>query len=674
MAMGKKTMFALGTGAGLVAGLGLAALVVSNYSSLVLTLFPPPPPDIPEAQAVEVAPTSREARDRMLAGLDFGNRQDFEFGARGFIASRDDPVIMRDDGNGVAFDLSSYGFLASEAPDTVNPSLWRQAQLITRPGLFKVADNIWQVRGFDVSVVSFILTSEGFIVVDPLTTMEVARAALELVRKHVGDHPVVAVVYSHSHADHFGGVSGIITAEDAASGRVKVIAPEGFLEHAIAENVIAGNAMARRGRFQFGATLGRGPEGEVTSGLGPGISRGVISLIAPNVIIDHTGQEMVIGGVRLVFQVTPGTEAPAEMNFFLPEMRALFMAENANANMHNLLPARGALVRDSKAWADYLTESIRLYAGQADVMFAAHGIPRFGTDAIIDFLKKHRDAYKFLHDQSVRLMNAGLTGPEIAEVLQLPEVLAREWYNRGYYGTMSHNSKAVYQRYMGWYDANPANLNPLPPETAARNYVAVMGGADAVMAEAQRAIGAGEFRWAAMLLNHVVFAGGDTERARNMLADVYTQLGYASEAGTWRNIYLTGAQELRFGPGENVLQTASADMIRATPTSMMLDLAAVRLNPEKARGVVLKINLVLSDTGETHFLSVENSVFIHETGVSDPSAQATITMPREAMMASLFVGAPLATLDIQTTGDGEAWATLVSLIDGVDPNFNIVTP
>ncbi len=672
--MGKKTFFALGGGAGLLLGLGLSALVVSNYSSLVLALFPPAPPAIPEDTAVPVAPTSREARDRMLAGLDFSNRLDFEFASRGFIATREDPVIMRDDGTGIAFDLSSYGFLAGNVADTVNPSLWRQAQLITTPGLFKVADNIWQVRGFDVSTVTFILTSEGFIVVDPLTTMEVARAALELVRKHVGDHPVIAVIYSHSHADHFGGVSGIITADDAASGRVKVIAPEGFLEHAIAENVIAGNAMARRGRFQFGATLSRGPGGEVTSGLGPGISRGVISLIAPNLIIDHTGQELVIGGVRLVFQVTPGTEAPAEMNFFLPEMRALFMAENANANMHNLLPARGALVRDAKAWADYLTQSIRLYAGQADVVFAAHGIPRFGTDVIVTYLKKHRDAYKFLHDQSVRLMNAGLTGPEIAEVLQLPDVLAREWYNRGYYGTMSHNSKAVYQRYMGWYDGNPANLHALPPEDAARHYVAAMGGGEAVVAEAQRAIDAGEFRWAAMLLNHVVFAGGDTTRARNMLADVYTQLGYASEAGTWRNIYLTGAQELRNGPGENVLQTASADMIRATPTAMMLDLAAVRLNPEKARGVTLTINLVLSDTGETHFLSVENSVFIHETGISDPDAQATVTMPREAMMASLFVGAPLSTLDIESTGDADAWATLVSLIDGVDPNFNIVTP
>ena len=326
-----------------------------------------------------------------------------------------------------------------------------------------MADNIYQVRGFDVSTVSFIDTGKSYIVVDPLTTVEVARAALALLKKHVGDKPVKAVVYSHSHGDHFGGVAGVTTEDDVKAGRVRIIAPDGFMEHAIAENVIAGPAMTRRARFQFGSTLPRGPEGEITSGLGPGISTGNISLIAPTDIIRKTGEVIEIDGVKMVFQVTPGTEAPAEMNFHLPQMRALFMAENANATMHNLLPARGALVRNAKDWADYLTQSIRLYGNETDVMFAAHGIPRFGTEVVRDYLTKHRDAYKYLHDQTVKLMNNGLTATEIAEKLELPAVLAREWYNRGYYGTMSHNSKAIYQRYIGWYDANPANLNALPP-------------------------------------------------------------------------------------------------------------------------------------------------------------------------------------------------------------------
>ncbi|MFZ3033270.1 MAG: alkyl sulfatase dimerization domain-containing protein, partial [Parvibaculum sp.] len=453
--------------------------------------------------------------------------KDFDFAERGFIATLKDPVIRKADGT-VAFDLSSYGFLEGDAPDAANPSLWRQAKILTKHGLFKVADRIFQVRGFDVSTVSFIDAGAGWIVVDPLTTVEVARAALELVTEHLGEKPILAVIYSHSHADHYGGVCGVTSPADVAAGKVKVIAPEGFLEHAVSENIIAGPAMGRRARFQFGFTLPRGPEGEVTSGLGPGVSQGSLSLIAPTHTISKTGQEITVGDVSMVFQLTPGTEAPSEMNFYLPQFRSVFMAENANLTMHNLLPARGALVRDAKAWADYLTESIRLFGDKSDTMFAAHGIPRFGTQEIIDFLTNHRDAYKFLHDQTVRLMNAGFTASEIAEVLKLPDVLAKQWFNRGYYGTMSHNAKAIYQRYLGWYDANPANLNPLPPEPAAERYVEAMGGADAVMAMATRAEKAGELRWAATLLNHVVFADDTNQTARNQLAAVYTQLGFES--------------------------------------------------------------------------------------------------------------------------------------------------
>ena len=666
---------------GLAIGVAVTALVLVGFAYMFRGVLPlllgAPTPSIPKDVVAEATTSTKEAREKLLKELPFTNRQDFEFGERGFIATRDDLKIVDDAGRTV-FDLASYDFLKGEAPESANPSLWRQAQLITKHGLFKVAERIYQVRGFDVSTVSFIETDKGYIVVDPLTTVEVARAALELVKKLVGDKPVVAVVYSHSHADHFGGVAGVASEEDVKAGRIKIIAPEGFMEHSVSENVIAGPAMTRRARFQFGGTLPRGPEGEMTSGLGPGISAGTVSLIAPTDIIAKTGQEMTIDGVTLSFQVTPGTEAPAEMNFYLPQMRALFMAENANATMHNLLPARGALVRDAKGWADYLTQAIRLYGEKSDVMFAAHGVPRFGTAAINDFLAKHRDAYKYLHDQTVRLMNNGLTGVEIAEQLQLPDVLAQEWYNRGYYGTMSHNSKAVYQRYMGWYDANPASLHPLPPVAAGTHYVEALGGADAVVAKAQAAIDGSEYRWAAMLLNHVVFADPANAKAKSMLADVYTQLGYRAEAGTWRNIYLTGAQELRHGVVDWPTQRLSLALVRATPTDMMLDFAAVRLNPEKAKDVKLKLNIVLTDLNETHLITIENSVFIHEAGVKDDKADATVTMKRSDMLETLLAGVPVGvkttTGAIKVQGKSGAYGELVGLIDPVNPNFPVVTP
>ena len=666
---------------GLGIGIAVTAALLIGFAFLFRGVLPllleAPTASVPKDVVAEATASTKQLREKLLKDLPFGNKQDFDFAARGFIATRENPKITDENGK-LVYDLSSYDFLKGDAPESANPSLWRQAQLVTRHGLYKVTDHIYQVRGFDVSTVSFIDTGKGYIVVDPLTTVEVAQAALELLIKHVGKKPVLAVVYSHSHGDHFGGVQGITTEEDVKAGRVKIIAPEGFMEHAVSENVIAGPAMTRRARFQFGTTLPRGIEGEMTSGLGPGISSGSISLIAPTDTITKTGQEITIDGVTLVFQVTPGTEAPAEMNFFLPHMRALFMAENANATMHNLLPARGALVRNAKDWADYLTQSIRLYSGNADVMFAAHGIPRFGTAVIQDFLTKHRDAYKYLHDQTVRLMNNGLNATEIAEQLELPDVLSREWYNRGYYGTMSHNSKAVYQRYMGWYDANPANLNALPPVAAGIHYVDAMGGADAAISEADTAVKAGEYRWAAMILNHVVFADGKNEKAKNMLADVYTQLGYRAEAGTWRNIYLTGAQELRHGVPDSGLSKFSLSLVRATPTRMMLDLAAVRFNADRAKGKTFRINIVLTDFNETHLITVENGVLIHEEGIRDDKADATVTMKRSDMLETLLAGVPLsvktATGAIKVSGRSDAYADLVSLIDPVQPNFPIVTP
>ena len=614
-----------------------------------------------------------EARELVAAD----DRKDIEFAERGFIATRRDPKIVRTDGR-VAVDLASYDFLHGPAPETANPSLWRHAQILTRHGLFKVADRIYQVRGFDISTVSFIDGGSGWVVVDPLTSAEPARAALELLFEHVAEKPVLAVIYSHSHADHYGGVEGVTSIADVRSGRVKIIAPQGFLEEAVSENVIAGPAMFRRARFQFGLTLPRDCEGEITSGLGPGLSRGTLTLIAPTDLVARTGHEMTLGDLRFEFQMTPGTEAPAEMNFYLPELRAVFMAENANLTMHNLLPARGALVRDSKAWADYLTESIRLFAHRSDVMFAAHGIPRFGTEEIVFFLTHHRDAYKFLHDQSVRLMNAGLTGAEIAEKLELPAVLRKQWFNRSYYGTTSHNAKAIYQRYMGWYDANPANLDPLPPEPAAERYVAAMGGAERVLTLAAEAEASGDLRWAATLLNHLVFADENNTAARERLAGIYTRLGYESEAGTWRNIYLTGAQELRQGIVQLPPTSMNAGILAATTTSILLDFAAVRINPEKAAARPFKINVELSDRDERILISVGNGAMVHEHGVSDPAAGATLRMQRPHLLGTLFARQPFEPLieagEILARGDASLYGALVDLIEPLDTNFPIVTP
>jgi len=631
-------------------------------------------PGVPSTAASEAtARAMAEARD--LVSRDDG--KDAALAERGFIATRTDPCI-RDESGAVLSTLSSYDFLKGPAPDTANPSLWRQAQVLTKHGLFRVSDRIYQVRGFDVSTVTFIDAGAGWIVVDPLTTVGMARAAFDLATEHLGKKPVLAVVYSHSHADHFGGVMGVVSREEVVAGNVRVVAPEGFMEHAVSENIVAGPAMTRRGRFQFGATLARGPEGEMTSGLGPGIVPGKISLIPPTDIVKTTGQEMSIGDVKLVFQLTPGTEAPAEMNFHMPRFRALFMAENANLTMHNLLPARGALVRDAKAWADYLTESIRLFGDRSDGRVAAHGIPRFGQKEIVDFLTRHRDAYKFLHDQTVRLINAGLTGPEISEVVKLPEPLANEWYNRGYYGTMSHNSKAIYQRYMGWYDANPANLWPLPPVPAAKLYVEAMGGPQSVVDRARAAADKGDYRWAATLLNHVVFADDTNAVARELLASVYTQLGFQSESGTWRNIYLTGAQELRNGVLKLPPIMLGEEFLSAVPTSMLLDFAAVRVNPEKAAARPFMINLEITDRREHHLITVRNGVLVHEQGIADPKAGATVRATRPDLLMTLFAKVPIglktATGGMRIDGDANLYEALVALIEPVDTNFPVVTP
>jgi alkyl sulfatase BDS1-like metallo-beta-lactamase superfamily hydrolase len=508
------------------------------------------------------------------------DREDEDFASRGLIAAPDAPQIRAADGR-VIWDFAAYDFLQAEAPETVNPSLWRHARLITRAGLFQVSERVYQVRGFDLANMTIIVGDSGLVLIDPLTSSETAAAALALARRTLGDLPVRAVIYTHSHVDHFGGVRGVVSAEDLAAGRVEIIAPDGFMEHAVSENVIAGNAMGRRAQYQFGFGIAPGAEGQMTSGIGSAVSAGTFTLIAPTRTIERTGETLTIDGVRIEFQVTPGSEAPAEMNFFFPDLGVLCLSENANATMHNILTPRGALVRDAKAWADYLTESLRLYGNRTEIMVTSHAWPRFGGDRVRDFIASHRDAYKYLHDQTVRLMNAGYTDREIAEQVRLPPSLAARWFNHGYYGTMMHNSRAVYQRYMGWYDGNPANLDPLPPEEEAVRFVRAMGGEASVLAEGQRAFDEGDCRWAARVLNHLVFAQPDNMQARALLARTHRQMAYQAESAIWRNMYLVAARELESGVTVRTADVQSADLVAATPTSYILDLLAVRLNPER---------------------------------------------------------------------------------------------
>jgi alkyl sulfatase BDS1-like metallo-beta-lactamase superfamily hydrolase len=558
----------------------------------------------------------------------------------------------------------------------VNPSLWRHARLLTRAGLFQVSDRVYQVRGFDVSNMTIVAGDTGLILIDPLTSSEVAAAALALARRTLGDRPVRAVIYTHSHIDHFGGVRGVVDAADVAAGRVEIIAPEGFMQHAVTENVIAGNAMGRRALYQFGAGLTPGPEGQMTSGIGAAVSAGTFTLIPPTRTISRTGETLTIDGVRIEFQLTPDTEAPAEMNFLFPDLGVLCLAENANATMHNVLTPRGALVRDAKAWADYLTESLRLFGDRAQIMVTSHAWPRFGGERVRDFIASHRDAYKYLHDQTVRLMNAGYTDREIAEQVRLPEALASRWFNRGYYGTMMHNSRAVYQRYMGWYDGNPANLNPLPPEEEAQRFVRAMGGGERVLAEGQRAFDEGDFRWAARVLNHLVFAEPGNMDARRLLARAHRQMAYQAESGIWRNMYLVAATELENGVTPRTGGTQSPDLVAATPTSYILDLLAVRLNPARLGARRFAFNLVFPERGERFAVSIANGVLVHERDVALPDAP-TITAARGDFLQAMASGAMRRAVlagRVRITGDRRSLEGLGEVFDTPDPNFAIVTP
>jgi alkyl sulfatase BDS1-like metallo-beta-lactamase superfamily hydrolase len=634
----------------------------------------------PELESKPATEATRAANRAVQERLDFENRQDFEDARRGLIARPDALTVLGEDGRTV-WDMESYkAFIdpEAEAPDTVNPSLWRNAQLAMEHGLYEVHERIFQVRGYDLSNITFVKGDTGWIVLDPLISAETAAAAFDLVKEHLGERPIVAVIYSHSHADHYGGVRGIVDEADVDAGKVHILAPEHFTEHAISENVIAGNVMSRRAVFMYGSLLPRSPKGSVNAGLGPTTSSGTSTLILPTREIRETGEIVTIDGVRMVFQMTPGTEAPAEMNTFFPDFRALWMAENATNTMHNILTLRGAKVRDPLMWANYLNEAIELYGADAEVKLQSHHWPIWGNERIIDYLKKHRDLYKYKHDQTVRLMNMGYTGVEISNMIELPPELDLEWYNRGYYGSLKHNTRAIYQRYMGFYDGHPSTLDQLPPAEAATKYVEYMGGADAVLERARADFESAEYRWIAEALKHVVFADPDNEAARELLADTYEQLGYQAESGPWRSVYLQGAYELRHGvPNLPVATTASPDTIVAMPPEMTFDFLAVRLNGPRAAGKRLAFNIDFPDIEQQYSLVVENSV-LNYTGRHLDEVDASLRLSKATMdqiqLGKLSLEEATASGGLQIDGDREAFTEFLSLLDEFDFWFNIVTP
>jgi alkyl sulfatase BDS1-like metallo-beta-lactamase superfamily hydrolase len=629
----------------------------------------------PSLEAKPASAATAEAQKATAASLPTEDGRDAAFADQGFIATRKDPMIKTSDDKPV-WNLEAYDWMDGEAPATVNPSLWRHMKLLRKHGLYKVSDGVWQVRGFDVSNMTVIKGQTGWILIDPLTTKEAAAAALELVNQQLGARPVTGVIYSHSHADHYGGVRGVIDDADARSGKVAVIAPEHFIEEASSENVLAGPAMSRRANYQFGASLKPGPQGQMGSGIGKAISGGAITLVTPNDHILKTGDTRVIDGVTLEFQMVPETEAPSEMNVYVPAARTFLAAELATCSLHNILTPRGAKVRDALGWSVYLGEAINLYGDRSDAVVSSHCWPRFGNSEVKSWLAGHRDNYRYLHDQTIRMMNQGMTPVEIAEVIKAPPAISDQWYNRGYYGTYSHNSKAVYQRYLGWYDAVPANLNPHPPTERAKRFVADMGGANKVLAAAKKAMNSGDYRWSSDLLNQLVFADPKNANGRALLADSYEQQGYQAESAIWRNQFLLAAEDLRKGaqPGPT---TQSPDMIAAIPTGLLLNSVATRLNPAAIGDKALVINFAITDRKETAKISVGNAVMISEMDAAHASPAATISGPRQLFLAMLFLKMPLAQLEaagLKIEGDRTAIEALQAALDPMPASFNIAEP
>ena len=623
---------------------------------------------------------SKHTRDRnaeAAALVSFDDTGDWERAQRGLVATIESGRIAL--GDHTVWDVAHYDFVReNEAPpETVHPGLWRQARLNCIHGLFEVADGIWQARGYDISNITFIAGEKGWVIIDPLTTPSTAAASLALANQQLGERPVTAVIYTHSHVDHYGGVEGVTTADAVAAGNVRVIAPEGFLREAVNENVMAGPAMIRRAAFQFGPLLPKGPREQVDAGLGKGIPAGPPGLIAPTETIRETGEELVVDGIRIVFQNTPDAEAPAEMNFHFPDKRVLCMAENCTHTLHNVYPIRGAQVRDALAWSKYINEAIYLFGKETDTSFSSHHWPRFGQEDVRVFLERQRDVYRWLNDQTMRLANQGRSAIDIAAELEMPECFGAHSDVQGYYGTVSHNVRSVYARYLGWYDANPASLNPLPPQPAAERYVEFMGGADEVLRRANECFARGEYRWVAQVVNHVVFAEPDNTAARELQAAALEQLGYQSESATWRNAYLQGARELRHGVPKIPLML-NLRSIEAMTAEQVIDIVGVRFDPARFEGEGGQINLAFQDLDEQHVLGITSAAIHHLPLRRSENAELDLTLTRQLvgklLMFETTLKDAIAAGDASAKGDLGLFERLLGALDRPGMMWPVVEP
>jgi alkyl sulfatase BDS1-like metallo-beta-lactamase superfamily hydrolase len=624
---------------------------------------------------------TKAANDALLDELPFDYKQDFEDAERGFIAPLTDGGKVLDESGRPVFDPTKLDFIqeGAPAPETVNPSLWRQGQLVRKGGLFKVVERLYQVRNQDISNLTIIEGDSGLILMDPLISVETARAALDLYYAHRPRKPVVAVVHSHSHVDHYGGIKGVVDEADVEAGKVQIVAPVGFLEAAVAENILAGNVMTRRALYQYGVLLPSDPKGQVGIGLGTGMSTGAVTLIPPTRDITHTGEKLVIDGLTFEFMLAPDTEAPAEMHWFIEELGALTAAENCCHTLHNTYTLRGATIRDPQAWSQYLNDTIDRWGHKTEVMYGMHHWPVWGTEATLDMLRKGRDAYRYINDETLRLANHGYTPREIGELIELPEALSHHWGLRGYYGTVNHNVKATYVKYLGWFDGNPANLHNLPPEETAKRYVEFIGGADALLTKARAAYDRGEYRWVAEVVNHLVFADPKNQQARALQADTLEQMGYQAESGTWRGLYLTAAKELRDGvTALPFAGTANPDTIKAMSLALLFNYLGVRLNGPEAAGKSLTLNFVFTDTGERAVLELTNGSLNHSLDRLDPDPDVTVTLARTAL--DRVLGGETTLPEEAKSGEIEVEPELAPLeeflafLDDFEMWFNIIEP
>ncbi|HEI8865640.1 TPA: MBL fold metallo-hydrolase [Serratia odorifera] len=637
-------------------------------------------PSLAQETTKDATAATKQANNALYEQLPFSDNTDFTNAHKGFIAPLPQEVIKGEKGN-VIWNPQQYAFIkeGEKAPDTVNPSLWRQSQLINISGLFEVTDGVYQIRNLDLSNMTIIEGKEGITVVDPLVSAETAKVGMDLYYKNRGKKPVVAVIYTHSHVDHYGGVRGVVDEADVKNGKVKIYAPEGFMDSAVAENIMAGNVMSRRASYMYGNLLKPEAKGQVGAGLGTTTSAGTVTLIAPTNYITKTGQKEVIDGLTYDFMLAPGSEAPAEMLWYIEEKKLIEAAEDVTHTLHNTYSLRGAKIREPLPWSKYINDALQLWGDKAEIIMAQHHWPTWGNDNVKKLLKSQRDLYRYINDQTLRMANKGLTRDEIAANFTLPPALATAWANRGYYGSVSHDVKATYVLYLGWFDGNPATLDELPPEEAAKKFVEYMGGADNILQKAKADYDQGNYRWVAQVVSKVVFADPKNEAARHLEADALEQLGYQAESGPWRNFYLTGAQELRNGvkqlPTPN---TASPDTVRAMTPEMFFDYLGVHINGEKAAKAHIVLNFDFGEQDGKYKIELENGVLNHTANAEAKEADATITLSRDALNRIVLKEHTLKEEqdkgDVKITGNAEKLNELLGYMDKFDFWFNIVTP